>query len=230
MPMSDLFSRHALLHQRILAACAAAQREPESVNLLAVSKTKPAELINDAVEPGLMQFGENYLQEAVEKILLLQQHSLQWHFIGRIQSNKCKAIADAFSWVQTLDRLKIATRLDQLRSLPTPLNVLIQVNLDDDPNKAGVDQENAERLLEQLLTMPNLAPRGLMTILAKSTDSATGYQSVAQLHQNLQNKYASDLPQWDTLSMGMSSDLEAAIGAGATMIRVGTDLFGARTT
>ena len=230
MPMPDLLSRHALLNERILAACAAAQREPESVNLLAVSKTKPAELINDAVELGLMQFGENYLQEAVEKILLLQQHSLQWHFIGRIQSNKCKAIADAFSWVQTLDRLKIAKRLDQLRTLPTPLNVLIQVNLDDDPNKAGVDQENAERLLEQLLTMPNLAPRGLMTILAKSTDSATGYQSVAQLHQNLQNKYATDLPQWDTLSMGMSADLEAAISAGATMIRVGTDLFGARTT
>ena len=230
MPMPDLSSRHALLNERILAACAAAQRDPDSVDLLAVSKTKPAELISAAAAQGLMQFGENYLQEAVEKIQRLQQHDLQWHFIGRIQSNKCKPIANAFSWVQTLDRWKIAQRLDQLRTLVEPLNVLIQVNLDDDPNKAGVDKQNAERLLEMVLTLPNLVPRGLMTILAKSTDSGAGYQSVAQLHQDLQQKYASDIPQWDTLSMGMSADLEAAINAGATMIRVGTDLFGPRTT
>ena len=130
--------------------------------------------------------------------------------------------------MQTLDRYKVAQRLNQLRTLPEPLNVLIQVNLDDDPNKGGLDRQSTERLLEHVLAMPNLAPRGLMTILAKSTDSGVGYQSVAQLHQDLRDKYASDLPQWDTLSMGMSADIEAAIKAGATMIRVGTDLFGAR--
>lgn len=228
MPMSDLSSRLASLVKRIAEACAVADRAPNSVDLLAVSKTKPPNLITEAAALGLMQFGENYLQEAIEKIQQLQQYNLQWHFIGRIQSNKCKTIANAFSWVQTLDRYKVAQRLNQLRTLPEPLNVLIQVNLDDDPNKGGLDRENTERLLEHVLAMPNLAPRGLMTILAKSTDSGVGYQSVAQLHQGLGDKYASDLTQWDTLSMGMSADIEAAIKAGATMIRVGTDLFGAR--
>ncbi|HBF62250.1 MAG TPA: YggS family pyridoxal phosphate-dependent enzyme, partial [Gammaproteobacteria bacterium] len=161
--MPDLSSRHALLSERIQAACKAAQRDPNSVELLAVSKTKPPGLITEAVALGMTQFGENYLQEAVEKIQHLEQLSLAWHFIGRIQSNKCKTIANAFSWVQTLDRSKVAQRLNQFRSVAEPLNVLIQVNLDDDPNKGGVDKQNAEHLLEQVLTLPNLAPRGLMT-------------------------------------------------------------------
>ncbi|MEC9133251.1 MAG: YggS family pyridoxal phosphate-dependent enzyme [Pseudomonadota bacterium] len=227
--MSDLTNNYTRLLERISAACASSQRDPKSITLLAVSKTKPVEVVTEAIYFGLREFGENYLQDAIEKVQQLQQHALQWHFIGRIQSNKCKLIANQFSWVQTLDRPKIAQRLSDLRIQPEPLNVLIQVNLDDDPNKGGVDRNGAQTLLEQLLTLPSLAPRGLMTILAKSTDSRVGYESVAQLHQDLKQQFAGDLAQWDTLSMGMSADLEEAISAGATMIRVGTDLFGARS-
>ena len=227
--MSDLTNNYAQLLERISAACASSQRDPKSITLLAVSKTKPVEVVTEAIDLGLREFGENYLQDALEKVRQLQQHALQWHFIGRIQSNKCKLIANQFSWVQTLDRPKIAQRLSNLRIQPEPLNVLIQVNLDDDPNKGGVDKNGAQTLLEQLLTLPSLAPRGLMTILAKSTDSRVGYESVAQLHQDLKQQFAGDLAQWDTLSMGMSADLEEAISAGATLIRVGTDLFGARS-
>ena len=227
--MSDLTNNYTRLLERISAACASSQRDPKSITLLAVSKTKPVEVVTEAIDLGLREFGENYLQDAIEKVQHLQQHALQWHFIGRIQSNKCKLIANQFSWVQTLDRPKIAQRLSDLRIQPEPLNVLIQVNLDDDPNKGGVDRNGAQTRLEQLLTLPSLAPRGLMTILAKSTDSRVGYESVAQLHQDLKQQFAGDLAQWDTLSMGMSADLEEAISAGATMIRVGTDLFGARS-
>ncbi|MEC7991997.1 MAG: YggS family pyridoxal phosphate-dependent enzyme, partial [Pseudomonadota bacterium] len=181
--MSDLTNNYTRLLERISAACASSQRDPKSITLLAVSKTKPVEVVTEAIDLGLREFGENYLQDALEKVRQLQQHALQWHFIGRIQSNKCKLIANQFSWVQTLDRPKIAQRLSDLRIQPEPLNVLIQVNLDDDPNKGGVDKNGAQTLLEQLLTLPSLAPRGLMTILAKSTDSRVGYESVAQLHQ-----------------------------------------------
>ena len=227
--MSDLTNNYARLLERISAACASSQRDPKSITLLAVSKTKPVEVVTEAIDLGLREFGENYLQDAIQKVQQLQQHALQWHFIGRIQSNKCKLIANQFSWVQTLDRPKIAQCLSDLRIQPEPLNVLIQVNLDDDPNKGGVDRNGAQTLLEQLLTLPSLTPRGLMTILAKSTDSRVGYESVAQLHQDLKQQFAGDLARWDTLSMGMSADLEEAISAGATMIRVGTDLFGARS-
>ena len=178
--MPDLSSRHALLSERIRTACIANQRDPNTVALLAVSKTKPPGLITEAVALGMTQFGENYLQEAVEKIQHLEQLSLEWHFIGRIQSNKCKTIANAFSWVQTLDRSKVAQRLNQFRTLTEPLNVLIQVNLDDDPNKGGVDKKNAKHLLEQVLTLPNLAPRGILPFLEISTDSWVCFQSVAQ--------------------------------------------------
>ena len=174
--MSDLTNNYTRLLERIRAACASSQRDPKSITLLAVSKTKPVEVVTEAIDLGLREFGENYLQDAIEKVQQLQQHALQWHFIGRIQSNKCKLIANQFSWVQTLDRPKIAQRLSNLRIQPEPLNVLIQVNLDDDPNKGGVDRKGAQTLLEQLLTLPSLAPRGLMTILAKSTDSRVGYE------------------------------------------------------
>ena len=137
--MSDLTNNYTRLLERISAACASSQRDPKSITLLAVSKTKPVEVVTEAIDLGLREFGENYLQDAIEKVQQLQQHALQWHFIGRIQSNKCKLIANQFSWVQTLDRPKIAQRLSNLRIQPEPLNVLIQVNLDDDPNKGGVD-------------------------------------------------------------------------------------------
>ena len=141
-----------------------------------------------------------------------EQLSLEWHFIGRIQSNKCKTIANAFSWVQTLDRSKVAQRLNQFRTVAEPLNVLIQVNLDDDPNKGGVDKQNAEHLLEQVLALPNLAPRGLMTILAKSTDSS-GLPIRGTITRRLYE--VRERPtSVDTLFVGMSADIEAAINAG----------------
>ena len=163
------------LKRRIELACQSANRSTSEVTLLAVSKTFPAEDIEKFALAGQQSFGENYLQEAVKKITQLAESpncpALQWHFIGHIQSNKCKAIANQFSWVQTLDRPKIAQRLSNLRTQAKPLNVLIQVNLDADPNKGGVDEDGACALLEQLLTLPNLTPRGLMTILAKSSVS-----------------------------------------------------------
>ena len=207
-------------------------RTPNSVQLLAVSKTKPIDAVAQAIKAGQIAFGENYVQEGVEKIQyfsdLNEGPSLQWHFIGPIQSNKTKLIAENFQWIHSVDRAKIAQRLSNQRSeqLP-PLQVLIQVNTSGEQSKAGTNESEVFQLAELISSLPNLTLRGLMSI----PENVSNYQS--QLHafnqlSVLQQKLAVQYNDIDTLSMGMSGDMEAAIQAGSTMVRIGTAIFGAR--
>jgi pyridoxal phosphate enzyme (YggS family) len=205
------------------------QRAPGSVSLLAVSKTRPASDILQAVSAGQRQFGESYLQEALDKIETLRGYELVWHFIGPIQSNKTRPIAGHFDWVHSVERLKIAQRLSAQRPehLP-PLNICLQVNVSQDPNKAGCDPDEVFALAGAVASLPGLKLRGLMTIPVK-TDSfdkqRQPFQTLRQLFEQLQQ---SGYPL-DTLSMGMTGDMEAAIAEGSTIVRVGTGIFGART-
>ncbi len=181
-----------------------------------------------AYAAGVRHFGENYLDEAIDKIDCLNDLDALWHFIGRIQSNKTRQIARYFDWVHTVDRQRIARRLSDQCPEHKTLQVLIQVNIDDDPKKAGARPGECGDLLSAMLELPNLQPRGLMTILAKDHDPAGSYRSMAELHQSLAAQLPPGYAAWDSLSMGMTADLEAAITAGATHIRIGTALFGAR--
>ena len=227
--MQNIKSNLAALERRIDAACAAAKRSRESVTLIGVSKTKPAAAVREASSLGITQFGENYLDEAIEKIAATADLDLIWHFIGRIQSNKTRDIAKHFHWVQTVDREKIARRLHEHCPSDKRLNILLQVNIDADSAKAGISPAQAGSLLEYIEQLPRLAPRGLMTILAADSDPRASYQSMAQLFERLKPQLDPDSrAHWDTLSMGMTGDLEHAIAAGATHIRIGTALFGAR--
>ncbi|MBA2816254.1 YggS family pyridoxal phosphate-dependent enzyme [Candidatus Pantoea persica] len=217
------------LHQRIRAAAAQYGRDPEDITLLAVSKTKPASAIEEAIAAGQLAFGENYVQEGVEKIATLAAHQqVQWHFIGQLQSNKSQLVAEHFAWCHTVDRLKIAQRLNDQRpaSLP-PLNVLIQVNISDENSKSGIMLEALPELAQQITALPQLRLRGLMAIPAPESDyqrQLAVCQQMADAFQWLKQHY----PDVDTLSLGMSDDMEAAIAAGSTMVRIGTAIFGAR--
>ena len=215
------------IRNRIADAAEQCGRDPASVNLLAVSKTKTARAIIEASQCGQLDFGENYLQEATAKIAELAHLDLTWHFIGAIQSNKTKAIARDFDWVHTLDRQRIADRLARHRSdLGTPpLNVLIQVNIDADAAKAGVAPEETEALVSYTEQLPGLAVRGLMTILERGGNPRDSYLRMHNLFTDLGARRS---PGWDTLSMGMSADMEDAIACGATCVRIGTDIFGPR--
>lgn len=207
-------------------------RLPNSVQLLAVSKTKPCEAILDAASAGQRAFGENYVQEGVDKVQFFHQHhpelDLEWHFIGPIQSNKTRHVAEHFDWVHTIDRAKTAQRLSDQRpaELP-PLQVLIQVNTSGEQSKSGAQDDEIMALAELISSLPNLTLRGLMSIPANTPDYVSqlaAFRQLAQLHTQLKQRY----PQIDTLSMGMSGDMEAAIEAGTTMVRIGTAIFGAR--
>ena len=217
------------LQARMEKACSVADRDPRDVTLIAVSKTKPSSAVREAAGLGLIHFGENYLDEAITKISDSADLNLTWHFIGRIQSNKTRIIAEQFDWVHTLDRFKIARRLNEQCPAGKQLNVLLQINIDKDPAKAGVTADEAGQLLAEISSLTALRPRGLMTILSQQADPVASYQSMAQLSARLAEQLsASQLKDWGALSMGMSGDLEAAIFAGATHIRIGTALFGAR--
>ncbi len=200
-------------------------REPATVGLLAVSKTQPAAAIRDAFAAGLRDFGENYLQEALDKQAELSELPLTWHFIGPIQSNKTKSIAEHFDWVHSVDRLKIAQRLsDQRPAELSPLNICLQVNVSGEASKSGCAPEELLQLAQAVAAMPQLRLRGLMCIPAPSEDPAEQRAAFARLRA-----LRDELPlPLDTLSMGMSQDLEAAIAEGATWVRIGTALFGAR--
>jgi pyridoxal phosphate enzyme (YggS family) len=213
------------LRKGIADACAACGRKPEEITLVGVAKTKPAELVREAHEAGVRDIGENYLQEADAKIATLRNLPITWHYIGAIQSNKTRQIAELFDWVHTVDRRKIAERLSRQCPPGKTLNVLLQVNVDADPAKAGVLAADARGLLEEIAGLPNLAVRGLMTILSTRSDPGASYQSMAQLFADLRSVAVGP---WDALSMGMSGDMHAAITAGATHVRIGTALFGAR--
>lgn len=207
-------------------------RTPESVQLLAVSKTKPVEAILEAYQAGQNAFGENYVQEGVSKVQHFAEHypdnRIEWHFIGPIQSNKSRLVAEHFDWVHTIDRAKIAQRLnDQRPSELKPLQVLIQVNTSGEASKSGVTEAEVFELAELISRLPNLTLRGLMSIPANVSDYESQlheFQKLATLKQTLEAQF----PEIDILSMGMSGDMTAAIEAGSTMVRIGTAIFGAR--
>ncbi|MFD2178724.1 YggS family pyridoxal phosphate-dependent enzyme [Veronia pacifica] len=205
-------------------------RDEQTITLMAVSKTKPASDIEQAVEAGHRCFGENYVQEGVEKVQYFntKELTLDWHFIGPIQSNKSRLIAEHFGWVHTIDRLKIAKRLsDQRPDTMPPLQVLIQVNTSGEASKAGVSLEEVEALAEQIDSLSGLILRGLMCIPQPESDYQRQMEAFAPLSA-LFNKMRSSRDSFDTLSMGMSGDLDAAIASGSTMVRIGTAIFGAR--
>ncbi|MDY7562799.1 YggS family pyridoxal phosphate-dependent enzyme [Pseudomonas sp. 10B1] len=223
--MSTIADNVSQVDERIRAAALVAQRDPSTIGLLAVSKTKPAAALREAFATGLRDFGENYLQEALSKQLELADLPLCWHFIGPIQSNKTRAIAEHFAWVHSVDRLKIAQRLSEQRpaELP-PLNICIQINVSGEASKSGCTPQDLPELAAAISALPRLKLRGLMAIPEPTDDIGAqnaAFAAVGRLKNSL------NLPL-DTLSMGMSHDLEAAIGQGATWVRIGTALFGAR--
>ncbi len=226
--MSDPATALATIRSRINAAEQAYSRTPGSVHLLAVSKTQPATAIRTAYAAGQRSFGENYLQEALEKKAELADLDLEWHFIGPIQSNKTKAIAEHFDWVHSVDRVRVLKRLSDQRpdELP-PLNVCLQVNIDAEPTKSGVLAADLPALAQAAVELPRLRLRGLMTIPAPRSDPAAQRQPFAALRR-LKDELCQQGFALDTLSMGMSDDLEAAIAEGSTLVRIGTAIFGAR--
>ena len=223
--MSTIADNIGLVTERIRAAAQAVQRDETSVHLLAVSKTKPAQAVRQAHAAGIRDFGENYLQEALGKQADLTDLPLSWHFIGPIQSNKTRAIAENFAWVHSVDRLKIAQRLSEQRpaDLP-PLNICIQVNVSGEASKSGCTPADLPALAEAIQALPRLKLRGLMAIPEPTDDRAQQDAAFAAV-RDLQASLNLGL---DTLSMGMSHDLESAIAQGATWVRIGTALFGAR--
>lgn len=217
------------IQQVIIKTAKSCHREPEAIQLLAVSKGQPASAIREAFASGLVNFGENYLQEAQTKMQALSDLALNWHFIGPIQSNKVQAIAQDFSWVHSLSREKIAKLLAQHRPENLPaLNLCLQVNLDDEESKSGLAPQQVAKLALLVQQLPRVRLRGLMTIPKPQTDEQQQYESLLRLTR-LFNQLNQDLNlSMDTLSMGMSDDLVAAIRAGSTMLRIGRAIFGER--
>ncbi len=233
--MTMIAQRLMAVREQIAQACVRASRDTDRVQLLAVSKTFGADAVQAAFDAGQRAFGENYIQEAVEKIGLLahlRAQGLQWHCIGPIQSNKSRLVAEHFDWAHTVDRLKIAERLSAQRPPGMPaLQVCIQVNVDDGANKSGVAPAEAAALVRAVAALKGLCVRGLMSLPEPSRDYA-GQLDVHRRTRNLFDQIGAqrwpELSQWDTVSMGMSQDLDAAVAAGSTMVRVGTAVFGQR--
>lgn len=223
--MSTIAENIAKVGERIREAAQASGRDLDGIGLLAVSKTKPAAAVREAFAAGLRDFGENYLQEALDKQAELSELPLIWHFIGPIQSNKTKPIAEHFAWVHSVDRLKIAQRLSEQRPTGLPsLNICLQVNVSAEASKSGCAPAELAALAQAVSQLPNLRLRGLMAIPEPTDDVAAQRAAFARLRE-----LRDGLPlPLDTLSMGMSHDLDAAIAEGATWVRIGTALFGAR--
>ena len=218
-------SRNQVLHS-IEAACQSSQRDPKSVQLLAVSKTHPSESLREMYHAGQRKFGENYLQEALDKMESLKDLDIEWHFIGHVQRNKTKHLAAHFDWVHGVDRFIIAERLSNQREEgQVPLNICLQVNIDAQETKDGCRPEEVADLVQQISSLPHLKLRGLMVIPAP--DHSDAFIKAKQLFDAVKPQHAHP-EEWDTLSMGMSGDLVEAIAAGSTLVRVGTALFGAR--
>jgi pyridoxal phosphate enzyme (YggS family) len=198
-----------------------------NATIIAVSKKKSAELIKEAFESGVENFGENYLQEAIEKISFLKHLKINWHFIGKIQSNKCKEIAKNFEWVHTVDRFKIAKLLNDNCPLNKTINVLIQINIDKEESKSGINDEEILSLAERISSLPNLKLKGVMVIPKNESDkklTEISFEKTAKASMRLRDKF----PHANEVSMGMSNDFELAIKKGSTMIRIGTGIFGER--
>jgi len=232
MIMSTIAQNLQAVDASIVAAAKAAGRPRDAVQLLAVSKTFPAEAVQEAVAAGQRAFGENYLQEALDKIDALAKalpgQALEWHFIGPIQSNKTRPIAASFDWVHTVDRLKVAQRLSEQRPPQLgPLNICLQVNISGEASKSGVASAELDELARQVAQLPNLRLRGLMAIPQPQTDFELQRAAFARLRA-LFERLRADGIALDTLSMGMSADMAAAIAEGATIVRVGSAIFGSR--
>jgi hypothetical protein len=236
--MNSIIANLMQVRQRIELATLAAKREPEDVELLAVSKTFPASAIEEAMHAGQSAFGENYVQEGIEKIVQLAKLRpwLVWHFIGPLQSNKTREVAEHFDWVHGIDRLKIAERLSTQRgefSDLAPLQLCVQVNVSAEDSKSGVALAEAEVLCQEIAKLPNVILRGLMAIPAPNADPALQRQAFAAVRDCFVGILAAHSANpsfqfFNTLSMGMSDDLESAIAEGSTMVRVGTAIFGKR--
>ena len=220
----------ATISQQIQQYCQQANRPEQSVKLLAVSKTKPISAIAEAIEAGQRAFGENYVQEGIEKIQhFADNNTLEWHFIGLLQSNKTRVVAEHFDWVQTIDRLKIAQRLSEQRPEHLPaLNVLIQINISDEASKSGISAKEMVELATQISQLPRLKLRGLMAIPKPESEPEQQKIALAQMNE-LFLQLQSQFEGIDTLSMGMSDDMQRAIECGSTMVRIGTAIFGARS-
>ena len=226
--MTTIANALQAVRQRIAQAATAAGRPASGIQLLAVSKTFPAAAVRQAYTAGQRAFGESYVQEAVEKVEALNDLPLKWHFIGPIQSNKTRPIAESFAWVHSLDRARIAERLSAGRPSNLPdLQVCLQVNVSGESSKSGVAPEDLAALARRIQALPRLKLRGLMAIPEPTDDSVKQRLAFARLRQLLEQLNAEGF-QLDTLSMGMSDDLEAAIAEGATIVRVGSAIFGAR--
>jgi pyridoxal phosphate enzyme (YggS family) len=227
--MTPISANLQAVHARIAAAARAAGRDEKDVSLLAVSKTWPAECVRLAAAAGQHAFGENYVQEGVAKVAELESLGLAWHFIGPLQSNKTRPVAESFDWVHSVERMKIAERLSEQRPAGlAPLNVCLQVNVSGEASKSGCAPEEAVALAKAIAALPNLRLRGLMCIPEPVEDVEAQRRPFRQLRELYEQLRAEGLPL-DTLSMGMSHDIEAAIAEGATMVRVGTAIFGERS-
>ncbi|HNJ77191.1 MAG TPA: YggS family pyridoxal phosphate-dependent enzyme [Azospira sp.] len=227
--MTPISANLQAVHARIAAAARAAGRDEKDVSLLAVSKTWPAECVRLAAAAGQHAFGENYVQEGVAKVAELESLGLAWHFIGPLQSNKTRPVAESFDWVHSVERMKIAERLSEQRPAgKSPLNVCLQVNVSGEASKSGCAPEEAVALAKAIAALPNLRLRGLMCIPEPAEDVEAQRRPFRQLRELYEQLRAEGLPL-DTLSMGMSHDIEAAIAEGATMVRVGTAIFGERS-
>ena len=227
--MTPIKKRLEAVNKQVNHALNQFQRTTGSVQLLAVSKTRPSRDILEALDAGQQCFGESYLQEALDKIEQLASKQIQWHFIGRIQGNKTRAIAEHFDWVHSVDKIKYAKRLNDQRpaNLP-PLNICLQINIDQEESKAGITPQEAAQLIGQIETLPQIRLRGLMTLPAPAQTleaQRLPFKALRELRDGLATRQV----PLETLSMGMSGDLEAAIAEGATIIRVGTGIFGPRS-
>ncbi|HDS6852280.1 YggS family pyridoxal phosphate-dependent enzyme [Enterobacter cancerogenus] len=229
--MNDIAHNLAQVRDKISAAATRCGRASEEITLLAVSKTKPASALAEAIAAGQRAFGENYVQEGVDKICHFRdqgQDDLQWHFIGPLQSNKSRLVAEHFDWCHTIDRLKIAARLnDQRPADMAPLNVLIQINISDENSKSGIALSELDALAAEVAALPHLTLRGLMAIPAPESSYERQFAVARQMAVAFEALKARHTTV-DTLSLGMSDDMEAAIAAGSTMVRIGTAIFGAR--
>ena len=226
--MTAILSNLQATRRAVEKAAEAAHRGGAEVRLLAVSKTFPAASVREAYRAGQTAFGENYLQEALDKIAALRDLPLEWHFIGPIQSNKTRPIAENFAWVHSVDRLKVAERLSAQRPAHLqPLNVCLQVNVSGEDSKSGVAEDEVEQLALAVARLPNLKLRGLMSIPAPATDEKSQRLPFARMREIFASLNAQGMGL-DTLSMGMSHDYPAAIMEGATVVRIGTAIFGAR--
>jgi pyridoxal phosphate enzyme (YggS family) len=224
--VTEITAHLAEIVERVARATERAQRVPDSVQIVAVSKQQPVSAIAAAYAAGLRHFGESYVQEALPKMAELEELDITWHFVGRLQANKTRAVAESFDWVHTIDRLRIAERLNEQRPpFAPPLNVLIQINQGGEEQKAGVLEQDASALARGISALPRLVLRGLMTLPPHSGEGAAAW--FAEL-ATLRSRLATEGSPLNTLSMGMSADFEAAIAEGANFVRIGTAIFGAR--